>query len=274
MKINKIEKKLETKRKLISLILTLILHLILIIISSFWKFERTKKENIILTVRLIDNEQMNLEISSKPIIKNENKIEKKEIKNLKEEEKNLNISQEEKTNQNNIKDNSSKILENKKVFEDYEKEKIEERKKIEEAFFSETKKQKSSLENELEKILQNIEKKDSGEKDISILNKKEDKESKSRYDGGSSLVWIDGRERALIYKTDITIPEEFKKEGLSTSLILKLTVSEVGLITEVNIEKSSGFSILDYDIANQIKKWKFEKTNFKNRAILSLSISY
>lgn len=269
---NYIEKKIEKRRKTISILITTFLYITFGLIFSFFNINTKREENIIVTVRLIDKEP---EIINDKITKAKNiasSKEKQEItkKDIKESE----TKKEEKVVKNIEIETKEKEIDNKKIFEDYERIKSDERKKIEETFFSDTKKreEKKSEKNELDNILDAFDKKDNTISDTK--NQQSDSYSRNQLTKSDTLSWEDGRARRLIYKTDIVIPEQFKKEGLITTLVLKLIVSETGLVTDISIDKSSGFNILDYNIKEQIKRWKFEEANLKNIAILTLVISY
>ena len=54
-----------------------------------------------------------------------------------------------------------------------------------------------------------------------------------------------------------TYPLIARKKGWQGKLLLKVRVSENGNVMNVNIVKTSGFSILDKTSVETIKKWKF-----------------
>ncbi|MBN2544369.1 MAG: hypothetical protein JXB50_01145 [Spirochaetes bacterium] len=286
-KINPIEKKLEKKRKKISFIITVFIHFMFCILFLLaGRFNLKKEETIVINVTLADKiyESRNLSknIKKKPEKKESNITQNIKSDSSKKETKHESILKNEITemeNRKNTEENKTVVEDyktiEKDIIKEYEKEKADEKKKIEEDFFSNKETIKESKNNPgLDKILDNIDKNNNSEDNL--INSKDNSKSDNTILGESNIQWEGGKSRKLIYKTELTIPEEFKKEGLNTNLILRLTVIDSGFITKVTIQRTSGFNLLDYDIANQVKRWKFEeaKGSFPATAILPLNIIY
>ncbi len=286
-KTDHLEKKLDKRRNKISFTITVFIYLaITLIFLLAGKFNFKKEETIIINVKLADKIYENQfainKKSTDETIKKETGSAKKEssASDKKESAKESPVKKENFETDKNSNDEKKAVVEDnaikeKDIIKEYEKAKADEKKKREEEFFSKKEPVKESKESSsLDKVLENIDADKSNED--GIAESKKNKNSDSAVLGENNIRWEGGRSRKLINKSNLTVPEEFKKEGLNTSLILKLTVIDSGLITKVTVQQTSGFNLLDYDMANQVKRWKFEEAIGapEATAILPLNIIY
>ncbi len=65
-------------------------------------------------------------------------------------------------------------------------------------------------------------------------------------------------------------PDLARKKGWEGTVFLKVLVSEDGSPSEVVVERTSGYEILDRSALNAVKKWKFYPARYENTPYSSL----
>lgn len=275
---NPIEKRLEKRRKITSIILTLIFHFIFILIlliSGAFKIE--KNENKVITVQLHDKiiEDFNKmdEAKKEKIIKETQK--KYESIRKKEQKKQDNIKQENKIKEESKKEDKTKEDKiNEKVidksnYDDYKKKIEETKKREEEEFFkSSSSKKDDKYDDNIDDLLNYKIDEDAGG------GKKEGQTDKKRGTDGN-IKWEEGKSRELIYKGKIIAPDEIVQKGLKVNLTIKFTVNKNGFIERVIILESTGNILWDNYIIEQFKKnYIFKESNVNSIGITEITINY
>lgn len=262
--INPVEKEQEKKRSRISFLISFAVHFIILIIIIISSKMPVQEKHIVMTVKLTDkiNEEMKRlpESEKKKILKKQKKAIKKKEKQL--EKKKKQIEQElQKDQEKPLVDEPVNAQKDKDVFKEYEKKRIKDEKQIEESFFDEE--TTIEKEEELESIEDELNKLDEALNDLEIFN--EDDEPTGTEQTASmnddNIQWQNSIGRVLIYRTELIISDEFIKKGLKTSLKIRFTVFESGLIVNVEVVTSTGFPKLDQEIIEQFKKWKFKEAS-------------
>jgi len=259
--INPVEKSEQRKRSRISFIFSVSVHIVLLIIIIISSKIPVNENPIVMTVKLTDriNEEMkNLpESEKKKIIKKQKKALKEKEKELEKIKKQIEkdiLSDKEKK----VSDEPVEIDDKNDVFKEYEKKKIEEEEQLEESFFEkenvvEKEKVLESIDEELDTLDDFLDELDMSEEEDQIgakgqVNMNDD-----------NIQWENSTGRILVYRTEIKISEEFMQKGLKTSLKIRFTVFESGLVANVEVVASSGFPKLDQEVIEQFKRWKFKE---------------
>ncbi len=265
---NKIESKLERKRKIISFFLTILLHLIFIFILIISGAFKLKKEEIkVIKVQLHDKiieEFNNMDEGKKEKIIQQSK-KKYETLKKKEQKSKETIKKDSITKEESIKEEKIK-KEEENIYETYKKKVEEEKKKAEEDFFKDSKKQDSSGKDDNIDNLFNYNIDDDN-------NKKSDGNDKGSESG--NIKWEGGSSRRLVLSDKIKAPEEISEKGLKLNLTIRFTVNNNGFIEKVTILESTGNILWDNYIIEQFKKkYIFEKADFYSTGILEITINY
>jgi len=74
---------------------------------------------------------------------------------------------------------------------------------------------------------------------------------------------------SLIGQTMPSYPSKAVEEGIEGDIILKVLVSERGMVSEVGMEQSSGYNILDNSALTAARTWKFNPAKSGNKAVES-----
>jgi len=96
-----------------------------------------------------------------------------------------------------------------------------------------------------------------------ILPKKLHKEE------GCPIQW-EGEIREIVHSYYPPYPEWAEEAGITSSVILKLSVSKDGNVKEVRIEKSSGEAKLDLLAVNYLRRWQFLPLNSESTGLIRI----
>ena len=267
IKINPIEKKQERQRIKISVLFSIGFHVIFFIIFLFLsKFTQEQEKVVVIKVRLTDKIKEEIDRMSEKerqkLKKQQKKARKKIKKQLEKKKKDIEkkINKEKQKIETREKEIKT-INEEADLFEEYQKIKEEEKKKEEEEFFIDENISEDSEKDESFELEDELNKLDEALDELNLQNN-ENEYSKKEENGsidGKSIKWEGSKGREVIYSTKINISDEFKKKGLKTSLKLRFTVFNNGLIAKVDVLESTGYTKLDQEIINQFKKWRFQE---------------
>jgi protein TonB len=79
-------------------------------------------------------------------------------------------------------------------------------------------------------------------------------------------VWTRAR---YAYNPAPEYPERAKTEGWEGTVLLEIRINSSGTPDEVEINRSSGFAILDQAAQDSVKKWRFHPAHLGDRQIAS-----
>jgi len=266
---NKIELRLEKKRKIISFFLTIIIHFIfilLLLISGAFKIE--KKEDKIITVQLYDKviEEFNqMEESKKEkLIKQA----KKRYENIKKKEQSKENIKKDLEKKEQVEEKKEKIIENQNSeYESYKKRVEEEKKRTEEEFLKSNNSKSENMDDNIDDIF-------NYKIDEGYSNKKKG-EGDTNLDNKGNIKWNKGKPRELIQKGEIKAPQEIIEKGLKVSLTIQFVVNQKGFIEKVDILESTGNIFWDNEIIDQFKKgYIFKESDTNSIGILEIVINY
>ena len=71
----------------------------------------------------------------------------------------------------------------------------------------------------------------------------------------------------VIYKVSPKYPDEARKKYLEGKVLLKMTVSNEGIVSDAEVVESSGYDILDEAAINAVKEWRFTPAKENSEAI-------
>ena len=66
-----------------------------------------------------------------------------------------------------------------------------------------------------------------------------------------------GKARRLLSSSQPRIPEWVSKEGLSLTVLVSFTLTPDGLLSDVNVEASSGYNDVDEAVSEAVRLWRF-----------------
>jgi protein TonB len=69
------------------------------------------------------------------------------------------------------------------------------------------------------------------------------------------------------YQAKPRYPEAARRQGIEGTTLLKIHVSDRGLVDDVLIERSAGHQDLDLAAMEAVKKWRFEPARQGNRPV-------
>jgi TonB family protein len=262
-----LELRTDNRRNFAAFASSVLIHLVIFILFFLpGKPEVIKEKKIVVMeikfadkfqedmTRVPDDEVKKVLNDQKKVLKNIEKQLEKRKKDLvrsmvqdKTQEKKSNVSVDEKSD----------------IFKEYDKTREKEKKDIEKSFFTEDVGKISSDEKKSE--LSDLDKK-LAELDSTL--KSLDNNSGGRGTGDSDtrggtkkgpFEWEGSNGRELVYKTPLKVSKEFEKEGVKTSIKLRFTVLDSGLISGAEVLVSTGYSELDRDIIDQFKQWRFQE---------------
>jgi TonB family protein len=109
---------------------------------------------------------------------------------------------------------------------------------------------------------------------------KENREESVKIPGGeatsSSIKWIEGYARKLVFQPEIDYPVFFRKQGIQATVIIRIRVDTDGNVISADIIRSSGYSKLDILGRNGMLKAKFSRKDNVNSSydIADVEIQY
>jgi TonB family protein len=100
--------------------------------------------------------------------------------------------------------------------------------------------------------------------------------SSSKGDATPLIQWEDNKDRKPLSMAKPVIPDWVAKQGVRLSVLAAFTLTPQGFLTGIKVEKSSGYTDVDANVVDALRKWKFEavggSVNVKGRVTYIISV--
>ncbi len=280
--ISTIETKNDNKRLILSIIIMMLIYFFLFIIIGILGIRQKPESPKVITVRLQDKiieEVISMsETEQKELTRQISRNQARQQRQNNTQQTNTQsissattehvtsqisteqIQQQNQTNQSSIastNNTSTTVIDQQSIIERTVNQQNQNARDIENNFFGN---QSSSVQaqsgNNFDYLLQNLLTNTGGDTGTNTSNSN----NNSGTGNNDGINWRNSSStRTLIYKTEITVPEEFRNTGLIYSMRIAFSVNSDGLITDAHTLISTGNATLDNTIIAQFRRWKFNK---------------